>query len=245
MPDDKNLLPELKLQAAPSKKKNELPVLETKGVRPLSDKAAKRQKEKDANIEDPKRIIRQGLMIIIFFFGIMGVWAAVGQISGAVVAPGKIKIETERKTVQHLEGGIVDEILVREGEEVTAGQTLVVLESVRVDADAARLQKQLVSQRATQVRLIAEKDGKDKLVWPNELVAEAMATQSPEVLSNEEKIFMARREALNTQISLLNTQLAQLDAQISGYEDQVRAERTIIATLQEELQAKRQLYKER
>ncbi|MBO4369256.1 MAG: HlyD family type I secretion periplasmic adaptor subunit [Desulfovibrio sp.] len=232
-------------------KKNALTILDTKAVKPVAEtpapaplSMAKSSLPSD-DIEDPHKIIRQGLFVIAFFFGIMGLWAAVGKISGAVVAPGKIKIETERKTVQHLEGGIVEEILVREGEEVNAGQTLVVLESVRVDADAARLQKQLVALKAAQVRLNAEKDGKDAVVWPEELREEAAKINNSDVLVSEEKIFAARHDALNAQISLLNTQLAQLDAQISGFEDQVRAERTIIGTLQEELQAKRQLYKER
>ena len=68
---------------------------------------------------------------------------------------------------------------------------------------------------------------------------------SLDVLDNEAKIFAARREALNAQISLLNTQLAQLDAQVAGFDDQVKAEQAIIGTLNEELRAKRQLYNER
>ncbi|MBO4334210.1 MAG: HlyD family type I secretion periplasmic adaptor subunit [Desulfovibrio sp.] len=229
----------------PNEENKALPILETKAIRPVESPKPKSKKGPKDDLEDPKKIIRQGLLIVGFFFGIMGVWAAVGQISGAVVAPGKIKIESERKTVQHLEGGIVDEILVREGDEVTAGQTLIVLESVRVDADSSRVRKQLVALKATQVRLHAEKDLRDNLVWPESLLNAAKATESMEVLRNEEKIFRARRESMNTQISLLNTQLAQLAAQISGFEDQVQAEKTIIATLQEELAAKRKLYQER
>ena len=229
----------------PNEEKKALSVLDTKAVRPVETPAQNAKKLGKEELEDPRKIIRQGLLIVGFFFGVMGVWAAVGKISGAVVAPGKIKIESERKTVQHLEGGIVDEILVREGEEVNSGQTLIVLESVRVDADTARLRKQLVAQKATQVRLHAEKDLQERLEWPEDLVASAKAAESMEVLRNEEKIFRARREAMNTQISLLNTQLAQLDAQISGFEDQVKAEKTIIGTLQEELSAKRKLYQDR
>lgn len=87
---------------------------------------------KNSAIEDPRSIIRQGLAVILLFFGVLGAWAYWGEISGAVVAPGKIKVESERKTVQHLEGGIVDTILVREGQDVAEGQVLVELESVQV-----------------------------------------------------------------------------------------------------------------
>lgn len=197
------------------------------------------------DVEDPNRIIRQGVLIILLFFGVLGVWAAFGHISGAVVAPGTIKIETERKTVQHLEGGIVEAILVREGEEVREGQPLITLESVQVEASESMLRKQLVAQLAAQIRAAAEKEFRDTVTWPEEVIELAGQTHSQDVLLNEEKIFTARREALQGQISLLQAQLAQLDAQIAGYNDQIRAETTIIRTLNEELAAKRQLFQER
>ncbi len=197
------------------------------------------------DVEDPNRIIRQGLIIIVLFFGVLGVWAAFGHISGAVVAPGTIKIETERKTVQHLEGGIVEAILVREGEEVKEGQPLITLESVQVEASESMLRKQLVAQLAAQARAAAEKEFQDAIVWPEEVVELAGQTKSQDVLFNEEKIFTARKEALQGQVSLLQAQLAQLEAQIAGYNDQIRAETTIIRTLNEELAAKRQLFQER
>lgn len=222
-----------------------LAVIDAKVIKPIVSATEKRQASMGENVEDPHRIIRQGILVVILFFGALGLWSVFGHISGAVVAPGKIKIETERKTVQHLEGGIVDAILVREGEEVRAGQPLIILESVQIDANASMLQKQLVAQSAAQIRLTAEKDLKDALQWPEDLRRLAENSHSADVLDNEERIFTARRDALNAQISLLNTQLAQLDAQVAGFDDQVKAEQAIIGTLNEELRAKRQLYKER
>lgn len=222
-----------------------LAVMDAKFIKPVVKATEKQQAAQGDGIENPQRIIRQGLLVIGLFFGALGLWSVLGHISGAVVAPGKIKIETERKTVQHLEGGIVEAILVREGEEVKAGQALIVLESVQIDANTSMLQKQLVAQEAARLRYAAEKDLKTELTWPEELEQQAEACQSLDVLANEEKIFLARRESLQAQLSLLETQLAQLDAQIAGFEDQLKAEKTIIATLHEELRAKRQLYKER
>ena len=222
-----------------------LAVIDAKVIRPVATATEKQQATQGDGIEDPHRIIRQGLLVIGLFFGVLGIWSVFGHISGAVVAQGKIKIETERKTVQHLEGGIVDAILVREGQEVKAGQELIILESVQVDADTSMLQKQLVAHNAAYLRHMAERDMASELVWPEAIKHEAAAVNSPEVLANEEKIFHARRESLQAQLSLLTTQLAQLDAQVLGFEDQLKAEKTIIATLHEELRAKRQLYKER
>jgi len=204
----------------------------------------KKASEKDG-IEDPHRIIRQGILLIFFFFGVLGVWAAFGTISGAVVAPGKVKIESERKTVQHLEGGIVESILVRDGDKVTAGQTLIVLESIQVDASVDALRKQLVSGMAAHARYTAEKDLKEAVSWPEGLEELAVESGSEDALTNELKIFAARRDAVHGQISMLKSQTSQIDAQISGLEEQYRAEEAIIRTLNEELKAKRQLFAER
>lgn len=198
-----------------------------------------------SSIENPHRIIRQGLFVIFLFFGVMGAWATFCKISGAVVAPGKVKIETERKTVQHLEGGIVEAILVREGDEVTSGQTLVVLESMQVSASVDMLYKQLIAQMAAHARHIAEKDRQPSIAWSQELVTLSKESNMQDVLANELKIFNARRYALQGQVSLLESQISQINAQISGFEEQHKAEQLIIATLNEELKAKRQLYQER
>lgn len=196
-------------------------------------------------LESPRKIIRQGMLVIFLFFGILGGWSFFGTIQGAVVAPGKIKIENERKIVQHLEGGIVDEILVHEGQEVVAGEPLIVLQSVQTDANASMIRKELAALEAQRLRYMAEKDGKKEIVWSEELKELADNTQSLDVLANEEKIFLTRMQTMETQVSLLNTQIAQTRAQVAGFDDQIRAENQIIAALQDELGSKRKLHKER
>lgn len=199
----------------------------------------------DGAIEDPRRIVRQGLLVVFLFFGVLGLWATFGEISGAIVGVGTIKVESERKTVQHLEGGIVEAILVREGDEVKEGQVLIELTSVQVDASEKMLQKQLVAQMASRERALAEKELSGELHWTDDLKVLAERIGSMDVLESEYKIFLARKDNMRGQVSLMESQLAQLDAQINGFEDQLKAENTIIRTLEEELGAKRQLYKER
>lgn len=196
-------------------------------------------------VENPRKIIRQGMLVIFFFFGILGAWAFFGHIQGAVIGVGRIKIENERKVVQHLEGGIVDEILVNEGQEVVQGEPLIILQSVQTDANKNMTRKELVSLEAQRLRAIAEKDGAPKLVWPEELKNLAKESQSMDLLANEEKIFKSRQQTLQTQLNLLDTQIAQIKAQNIGNEDQLNAEVRIIATLQDELGAKRKLHKDR
>lgn len=200
---------------------------------------------KSSDVEDPSSIIRQGMLVVLLFFGVLGAGAYFGHIQGAIVAQGTIKIETERKTVQHLEGGIVDSILVNEGDQVKEGQPLLVLESVRVDADKASLEKQLVALEAVLLRAQAEKNQKKTLEWPEELKQRAKQQNCEDVLINEMRNFQAKRDSLHSQISLLESQMAQTQIQVSGLEDQLQAEGRIIAALREELQAKRELLRGR
>lgn len=206
---------------------------------------AQQQAAQMPEVEDPHKIIRQGMIIVFLFFGVLGAWSLFADISGAVVAPGTIKVETERKTVQHLEGGIVDTILVREGDHVEAGATLLTLRSIQIDASVDMLYKQLVGSLAMQTRFLAEKELKNSLTFSDELKALAAEHNAKDLLDNESKTFTARRDALTGQISMLKAQIAQVDAQVSGLNQQIRAQQTIVATLSEELKAKRRLYDER
>ena len=212
---------------------------------PVSMSPQAQQAANMPEVEDPHKIIRQGLIVVFLFFGVLGAWSIFANISGAVVAPGTIRVESERKTVQHLEGGIVDTILAREGDHVEAGATLLTLKSIQVDASVDMLYKQLVGALATQARLLEEKSQKGTLVFSEELKKLAAEHDAQDLLDSESKTFAARKEALKGQISMLQAQITQVDSQISGMNQQHRAQETIVATLTEELEAKRKLYEER
>lgn len=198
-----------------------------------------------SSIEDPRRIIRQGLAVIILFFGVFGVWSILGSISGAVIAQGTIKVESERKTIQHLEGGLVESILVNDGDEVTRGQSLIVLQSTQVDASVDLLTKNLLTFLAKRARFLAEKDLAEDIHWGVELEELVSRYQAQEILEGEERLFEVRRESYKSQMDLIQAQISQIGAQIDGLQEQSLAETTIIATLDEELTAKRQLVAER
>ena len=195
----------------------------------------------DDDVELFTPIVRQGLIVIVLFFGVLGGWAVFGEISGAVVVPGTIKIDTERKTVQHLEGGIVDSIEVREGDTVKQGQTLITLRSVTVDSSVDMAHKNLILFLAARCRYEAEKNLFQDIVWTEELLSLADKYKSRDVLDGEKKSFDARRASYQSQVDVLASQESQLDEQIIGLREEMHAEKTIIATLTEELAAKRTL----
>src|SRR5215831_5099951 len=106
--------------------------------------------------ESVKRTATVGWLIIAVFFGLLGTWAAVAPLRGAVVANAVVKVEGNRKSVQHLEGGIVKELRVKEGDKVSAGDVLIVLDDSQARAEFEVLSQDLVVLRATEERLRAE-----------------------------------------------------------------------------------------
>lgn len=95
--------------------------------------------------EDPRRIVRHGFLLVLLFFGALGAVGVFGELSGAVVTPGTVRVDSYSKKVQHLEGGIIDSILVREGDGVTAGQVLITLQNANTEASVGLYRKTLIA----------------------------------------------------------------------------------------------------
>jgi multidrug efflux pump subunit AcrA (membrane-fusion protein) len=119
---------------------------------------------------DPWPLVRGGLAILAAGILGLGGWAMLAPLSGAVIAPGFVKIDLNRKVVQHQEGGIVSAIRVRDGDHVKAGQELILLDDVRVDAQLDLLRTQYDTERAKAARLEAERAFAEKLVFPRDIV---------------------------------------------------------------------------
>ena len=106
--------------------------------------------------ESIKRVALAGWLIIAVFFGGIGAWAATAPLNGAVVGNAVVKIDGNRKSVQHLDGGIVKELRIKEGDTVNAGDVLIVLDETQAKAEYDVLSQQYMVLRATEARLLAE-----------------------------------------------------------------------------------------
>jgi HlyD family type I secretion membrane fusion protein len=217
----------------------------------LSDEEYSRLQDENAPLPelkvsytDTRRIIHAGLLIVALFFGLGGVWISVAEISGAVIASGEIKVDTERKTVQHLEGGIVRAILVKNGSRVKVGQPLIELESSRVMAGVEQLRLQLAASALEIARLVTEKEMGVAPRWP-ESFPDISPEKFSELLESETKLFSSRRTSLDNQTGLLRKQIQQLKEQETSLGHRLSAQQDIIDALEEELAAKRPLLKER
>jgi len=188
--------------------------------------------------------ILAGLLLIVVVFGGLGAWATIAPLSGAVIATGVVKVDTNRKTVQHLEGGIIKEIRVRDGDHVQAGQTLIVLQDERIGATLDLLQGQLDAELAKAARLQAERDGLDSIEFHEQLTGRTGDPEVEDILRSENVFFTAKRAALADQIALLNREIGQVRDQISGLTEQIHAEEAAVKYLEQEIAANEELEKQ-
>ena len=183
-----------------------------------------------------------GLVSLLILVGGFGGWATFSRISGAVVSPGQIEVERHRQIVQHPDGGVVDAILVREGQPVKAGDTLVRLDGELLRTELAIVEGQYFEILARRGRLEAERDTADAPRFPPELtdsLAERPALQ--ELLDGQTSLFDARRDTLKQSLDQLEQQAQQVTEQIVGIEAQEAATRTQRDLIERELTDQRTL----
>lgn len=192
--------------------------------------------------DDARHCVRSGLLAIFIGFVACGGWIALAPIAGAVIAQGSVKVDMNRKTVQHQEGGIVKEILVRDGERVRQGQPLLLLGDVRVDAAYDSLRTQRDSELARHARLTADRILASGISFPDELLARGHADPKvAEVLQREEALFVARRQTLTEQKRLIEQQMKELEEESGALRRQIGAAARGLALQRDELDANRRL----
>lgn len=183
--------------------------------------------------EDLRRQRRAAWIPLLVTGALLGLWASFAPLSGAVVAVGKLKAELNRKTVQHQEGGLVREILVRDGEAVRTGQPLIVIGDVRTDAQLSLLQDQLAAERIRNARVSAEAVFESAFDAPADLFGKPGAS---EALERERALFDARRRALDEHVAALEAQVRDARRQASAISEQIAATETSARLANEELQ---------
>jgi HlyD family type I secretion membrane fusion protein len=190
---------------------------------------------------DAHRIARWGYGTLAVAVAAFALWGALAPVSGAVVATGIIKVDNERKRVQHMEGGIVSAIHVRDGDQVHAGQVLVTLSDEGVGATVDMLRGQLFAERAAIARLEAEQNEWPQPRLPPDLRQQSMAPAYRPLLNSEMHLFQVRRETLQQQTRLLRAQIAEVRLELVGVQAQLEAQTRAVAALREHLEAHERL----
>ncbi|WPZ31657.1 HlyD family type I secretion periplasmic adaptor subunit (plasmid) [Sulfitobacter sp. OXR-159] len=171
---------------------------------------------------NPRKYSWAGYVILLITFGVLGIWAYFAIIASAVVAPGVVALESDRKVVQHFEGGIVQDILVREADFVEQGDPLIVLDNIQVNSEIAVLEQRKATSEALIARLEAEQTFAEEVSFPEELLnAEDAHVKS--AVEAQRNIFEDRRSIYLSQAEILEFRAEQLNGQAEGYEVQLEA----------------------
>lgn len=195
-------------------------------------------------VNSPKLVILAGLGLLGFFFGGFALWSYLAPLNASVHAPGEITFDTKRKTVQHLEGGIVKQILVREGDQVEAGQPLIVLQDEQIRPTVDLLEGQNLSEIATSARLEVEKNDLDTIVFPPAISSKAKDPTVARIIQSETKLFNAKREAFHSQVNVIKSQIIQTREEIQGLRQQLIEKKRELLAISEQLAANRELQKD-
>jgi multidrug efflux pump subunit AcrA (membrane-fusion protein) len=185
--------------------------------------------------------IKVGFGVIALVFGVMGMWSVTATLDGAVVATGTVQVEAARKKVQHLEGGIVKEVRVREGDAVAEGDVLIRLDDTAVGANLHLVKGQSAELAIRRYRLLAERDGADEFVLPQAIAIRTNDRGLADIIAGQRTLFDARRVSRLLEIDLLRQQEAQLKAQIEGLQKQEESKTKQIAFYEDELQGLRMM----
>jgi HlyD family type I secretion membrane fusion protein len=177
-----------------------------------------------------------GWAIIFAFFGLFGTWALVAPLNGAVVSPGIVKVEGNRKSVQHLDGGIVKELRVKEGDHVQAGEVLAVLDDSQARAEYEVLSQRQTVLRATELRLTAEMNKAPTLLPSPDIAARLNEPDVRNIWTAQLQQFESRRAALEGKRQVLREKINQLTAQVGGSERQAAAYKRQITSVRQELE---------
>ena len=181
------------------------------------------------------RPILAGIIVIFVFIGIFGCWISLAPLKSAAIALGVVSVDTNRKTIQHLEGGIIEEILVRDGDKVTTGQVLIRLDKTQPQAKLKVINGQRLAALALKERLIAEREKKSVIQFRSPLLKNNTNKNIREIMAREIEIFQGRRQKLTEERAILKKQILSLKAKIKGEVGRVESEEQRSALLDKEI----------
>jgi len=174
------------------------------------------------HLHEARRLIRWGIAVLVLGLLPVAAWMSFASLAAAVVAPAFVKVDLNRRPVQHAEGGIVREVLVRDGQHVRQGDPLLVLGDVSVDADKNRLSFRVKAERASLARLDAESTMARAISFPPDVVDAAQTDpRLAELVAKERSLFNARRATLVGQMTLLRSQREKVTQEITALRAQI------------------------
>jgi HlyD family type I secretion membrane fusion protein len=167
--------------------------------------------------------IGSALGVIALFSSTLAVWGALAPLGSAVVAPGILSVESNRKAVQHFEGGIIGRVLVREGDSVKRGDVVIELRDISATASVERLKSQYFEALASVARLTAERDGAGQLTFPESLMQQTADPAARGAMAAQRRIFASRRDLQTQSLAVIDRRIERYREEISGLTRQLQA----------------------
>jgi len=195
-------------------------------------------------MDNTRSWIFAGGMVIALLFGGLGTWASYASITGAVIAPGVVSVESKVKTVQHLTGGIVSQIHVSDGDYVKAGDLLIRLDKTIIQANLAVTTGELYEYKAQKIRLAAERDSKTELKFDTAFTRQTDNEPLMRVMHGQRSLFNARRASRQGELELFKQQIEQYTQQVTGLKAQLESKNSQVKLIEEEISDVEPLFKQ-
>lgn len=195
-------------------------------------------------LSDDRAVRWQGFALVLVVFGGFGGWAALAPLTSAALAPGVVTVEHYRKSVQHLEGGIIRTIEVHDGDSVQQGQVVATLDDTTLRAELEILRGQLYIRVAQEARLAAQREGRPVVRYPQELLAHRDVPRVQDAMQMQDQMFRVRRAANDGASAVYRRQIEQLRAKVEGLHAQTRSRDRLVESYRGDLADFRSLLKE-
>lgn len=192
---------------------------------------------------DDRHYRRLGTIILITLVGVFGVWGAFAPLSSAIPASGKVSVASSNRLIQHLEGGIVKSLDVKDGDIVKQGQLLVKLDSTQAESQLQIILSQYYENLGLESRLIAERDGSNTIIFNTEM-NDMDRLAHAKIMEAQRREFNARAQQMLDEKQILTERLDQLDNQIQGAQAIVSTKTALSKSYEDEIQELEMLYKE-
>jgi len=193
---------------------------------------------------DDKTYSRIGWMVVALGVGGFLLWASFAPLDKGVPVTGTVMVASNRQAVQHQTGGTIEQILVKEGDAVKKGQPLIRMNEVAVRSNADTARAQYYTARAAEARLVAERDGKATLVFPQQLLSLGADPRVASIIAVQQQLFATRRSAIQMELSAIDESISGLKSQLAGLQESLANQKLQAQYLKEQLEGMRDLAKE-
>ena len=208
----------------------------------MIDKTSENNSVSDLSTND-KSIRNLGMLIVFATFGIFGLWAVFAPIDSSALAPGVVVVKAYKKTIQHLDGGIVSKILIKDGDLVEEGQPLIILDDAQIKSQLEISYSQDITLSAQVARLSAQRDQLQRIEFPA-LLNDSTNARAIEAKLAETNVFNSHKSFDEAQIGILNQRISQISSKIKGLQGQVASKRQLVSSFSNEIKDLKELLAE-